>query len=246
LTRLKSGKNLPAFSSCCPAWVKFVEFYYPEFVPNLCTSRSPQVMLGGIIKNYWAQKEGINPEDIEVVSIMPCVAKKYEVKREEMKINGLFPVDKVLTTRELAYLIKQNKIDLKNIPVEEADNPFGMPSGAGVIYGASGGVFESALRTDEFKKVRGQEGIKINAIKIGDKTIKSVVVNGIRNAQKMLEELKKDPQAFQAMEVMACPGGCIGGGGQPVPTNSELRKKRAEALYTIDEKKELRFAHEIP
>jgi iron only hydrogenase large subunit-like protein len=165
-----------------------------------------------------------------------------------MKINGLFPVDKVLTTRELAYLIKQNKIDLKNIPVEEADNPFGMPSGAGVIYGASGGVFESALRTvyfkatgknpsgDEFKKVRGQEGIKINAIKIGDKTIKSVVVNGIRNAQKMLEELKKDPQAFQAMEVMACPGGCIG----------ELRKKRAEALYTIDEKKELRFAHENP
>lgn len=258
LERLKSGKNLPGFSSCCPSWVKFVEFYYPEFIPNLCTSRSPQIMLGGLIKTYWAQKEGIKPEDIKVVSIMPCVAKKYEVKREEMKINGLFPVDKVLTTREIAYLIKRNKIDLKNIPSEEADDPFGMPSGAGVIYGASGGVFESALRTvyfkatgnnpqeDEFKKVRGQEGIKINEIKIGDKVIKSVVVNGIRNARKMLEELKKDPNAFQAMEVMACPGGCIGGGGQPVPTNSQIRRKRAEALYVIDAKKEVRFAHANP
>jgi len=258
LERLKSGKNLPAFSSCCPSWVKFVEFYYPEFVPNLCTSRSPQTMLGGVIKNYWAQKEGFKPEDIEVVSVMPCVAKKYEIKREEMKINGLFPVDKVLTTREIAYLIKKNKIDLKNIAAGEADDPFGMPSGAGVIYGASGGVFESALRTvyfkatgknpagDEFKRVRGQEGIKINEITIGDKIIKSVVVNGIRNARKMLEELKKNPQAFQAMEVMACPGGCIGGGGQPVPTNSQLRKKRAAALYDIDAKKEFRCAHENP
>jgi iron only hydrogenase large subunit-like protein len=215
-------------------------------------------MLGGLIKTYWARKEGLAVEDIEVVSVMPCVSKKYEIKREEMKINGIFPVDKVLTTREIAYLIKKNKIDLKNILAQEADDPFGMPSGAGVIYGASGGVFESALRTvyfkatgknpakDAFKEVRGQEGIKINEIKIGDKIIKSVVVSGIRNAQKMLEELKKDPNAFQAMEVMACPGGCIGGGGQPVPTTSAIRKKRAAALYAIDAKKEVRCAHENP
>ena len=258
LERLVSGKNLPGFSSCCPAWVKFVEFYYPEFVPNLCTSRSPQTMLGGVIKTYWAQKERIKPEDIEVVSVMPCVAKKYEIKREEMKIDGLFPVDKVLTTREIAYLFKKNRIDLKNIPAEDADDPFGLPSGAGVIYGASGGVLESALRTvyfkatgknperDEFKKVRGQERIKVNEITIGDRVIKSVVVNGIRNAKKILEELKKNPQAYQAMEVMACPGGCIGGGGQPVPTNSQIRKKRAEALYVIDAQKEVRCAHDNP
>ncbi len=258
LERLESGKNLPAFSSCCPAWVKFLEFYYPEFLPNLCTSRSPQAMLGGIIKTYWAKNLHLKPDDIFVVSIMPCVAKKYEIKREEVKISDFYPVDQVLTTRELAYLFKKNKIDLKNLSAEEADNPFGLPSGAGVIYGASGGVFESALRTayfkalgknprgNEFQSVRGQDGIKRNEIKIGDRVIKSVVVNGIRNARKMLEELKANPQAFQAMEVMACPGGCVGGGGQPVPTDGELRKKRAQALYEIDENKAVRFAHENP
>jgi iron only hydrogenase large subunit-like protein len=256
--RLSKNENLPAFSSCCPSWVKFVEFYYPEFIHNLCTSRSPQMMLGGLIKTFWAEKEKIDPKNIVVVSIMPCVSKKYEIKREEMKIDGMFPVDYVLTTRELAYLFKKNKIDLKNIEPQMADDPFGMPTGAGVIYGASGGVFESALRTAyfkitgknlenvEIKEIRGLEGIRRRELKIGDLTIKTVIVNGIRNAKKMLEELKKNPKAFDTMEVMACPGGCIGGGGQPVPTDSEIRQKRASALYKIDEKKELRLAHENP
>lgn len=256
--RLEKEENLPAFSSCCPAWVKFLEFYHPEFIPNLCTSRSPQIMLGGLIKTFWAEKEKIDPKNIVVVSIMPCVAKKYEIKREEMKIDGMFPVDYVLTTRELAYLFKKNKIDLRSINPQKADDPFGLPSGAGVIYGASGGVFESALRTAYFKitgknledvaikEVRGMQGIKRREIKIGNKAVKTVVVNGIRNARKMLFELKKNPKAFDTMEVMACPGGCIGGGGQPVPTDEEIRKKRAAALYDIDDKKELRLAHENP
>lgn len=257
--RVISGENLPAFSSCCPAWVKFLEFYYPKFLNNLCTSRSPQAMMGGLIKTYWAEKNNIDPKDILVVSVMPCVAKKYEIKREELKLeNGLFPVDVILTTREAARLMIKHKIDLKNIEPEEADNPFGFPSGAGVIYGASGGVFESAFRTAYFKatgknlenidvkEVRGLDGIRKRELKLGDKTIKTVLVNGIKNAKKMMEDLKENPDAFQAMEVMACPGGCIGGGGQPIPTTPEIRKKRAEALYDVDAKKELRLAHENP
>jgi iron-only hydrogenase group A len=256
--RLEKGENLPAFSSCCPSWVKFIEFYYPEFIPNLCTSRSPQVMLGGLIKTYWAEKEKIDPQNIIVVSVMPCVSKKYEVQREELKIEGMFPVDYVMTTRELAYFLKKNKIDLGKIEPVAADNPFGDPSGAGVIYGASGGVFESALRTAYYKitgknladvnikEMRGLQGIKQKEISLGEKKIKTVIVSGIQNAEKMLKELKKNPEAFQTMEVMACPGGCIGGGGQPVPTNAAIRKKRAESLYAIDEKKELRLAHENP
>lgn len=255
--RVKTGENLPAFSSCCPAWVKFVEFYYPEFIPNFCTSRSPQVMMGGIIKTYWAKENNIDPKNITVVSIMPCTAKKFEIEREELKLeNGTFPVDFVLTTREAARLLKKHGVDLKNIESKEADNPFGDPTGAGVIYGASGGVFESAFRTAYFmatgknmenidvKEIRGLDGIKIKELKLGDKLLKVRVVNGIKNARKMLLELKKDPKAFQAMEVMACPGGCIGGGGQPIPSTPEIRKKRAEALYEIDTEKKTRLAHE--
>ncbi len=257
--RVKTGENLPAFSSCCPAWVKFVEFYYPEFISNFCTSRSPQIMMGGIIKTYWAKENNIDPKDIIVVSIMPCTAKKFEIKREEMKLeNGCFPVDYVLTTREAARLLQKHRIDLKNIKPDEADNPFGDPSGAGVIYGASGGVFESAFRTAYFmatgknmedinvKEVRGMEGIKIKELKLGDTILKVAVASGIKNAQKMLEVLKKDPGAFHAMEVMACPGGCIGGGGQPIPSTPEIRKKRAEALYKVDAEKKVRLAHENP
>ena len=141
IERVSTGNNLPAFSSCCPAWVKFLEFYYPEFIHNLCTSRSPQIMMGGILKTYWAKENNIDPKNIIVVSVMPCTAKKFEIKREEMRLeNGCFPIDYVLTTREMARLFKKHGIDLKNMESEEADNPFGDPSGAGVIYGASGGV----------------------------------------------------------------------------------------------------------
>lgn len=258
IERLQSGERLPAMSSCCPAWVKFLEFNYPEFVPNLCTSRSPQIMFGGIIKTHFAEKMGIDPDMITVVSIMPCVAKKYEIKREELKIDGRYPVDKVLTTRELIRLLKKNQIDLKTVGTAEADDPLGSPSGAGVIYGASGGVFESAFRTAYFKltgeelpdhaieEIRGEEGVKRKEIQVGDRTVRICVVNGVKNARTVLEELKADPSRYDAVEVMACPGGCVGGGGQPLPTNKHVVRERAKSLYTIDAGKPMRRAHENP
>ncbi|MEA3453104.1 MAG: [FeFe] hydrogenase, group A, partial [Patescibacteria group bacterium] len=254
--RITKNEKLPAMSSCCPAWVKFIEFYYPEFIENLCTSRSPQTMLGGIIKHYWSKENNIKPKDIFMVSIMPCVAKKFEIKRKELKIDGLYPVDSVLTTRELVRIFKQNKIDLREMNSMEADDPLGQPSGAGVIYGSSGGVFESALRTayfkmtnqelpqDAVKEIRGMDRVKRKEIKIGDRTIKICVVNGIKNAQKVMEELKDDPQKYDAVEVMACPGGCVGGGGQSMPSNKEIIKKRGASLYIIDDKKEVKSAHQ--
>lgn len=258
IERLSKNKNLPAMSSCCPAWVKFLEFNYPEFIPNLCTSRSPQVMLGGIVKNYWSKKNNINPENIFTVSIMPCVAKKFEIKREELKIDNQYPVDMVLTTRELVRLLKKNQIDLENISEEEADDPLGSPSGAGVIYGSSGGVFESALRTACFKmtgaelpenaaaEIRGAKGIKTKKIKIGERVIKICVVSGIKNAQKMLEKIKENPGLFDALEVMACPGGCVGGGGQSLPTTQKIVAERSKSLYAIDSEKTMKRAHENP
>jgi iron-only hydrogenase group A len=258
IERLNGKSILPMFTSCCPSWVKFVEFYYPEFIPNLTTVRSPHVILGGLIKTFWAKKEKINPKKIVVVSIMPCVAKKYEIKRDELKINGLSPVDYVLTTRELAFLFNKNKISLKDIKPQKADNPLGSPTGAGVIYGATGGVTESALRTAyekltkkklsklEFEKVRGAEGIKKSVININGKKLKLAVINGLGDAKRTLEELKKNPKLYDYMEVMACFGGCIGGGGQPVPTDAKIRKDRAKALYNIDTEKKIRLAHENP
>ncbi|NTW14197.1 MAG: 4Fe-4S dicluster domain-containing protein [Candidatus Moranbacteria bacterium] len=256
LERLESGENLPAMTSCCPSWVRFVEFFYPEFLPNLATSRSPQIMLGGIIKKILPERIGRKPEDIVVVSIMPCVSKKYEVRRKEMKIDGLYPVDRVLTTRELARLLKKKGIDLGRIDPEPADDPMGEPSGAGVIYGSSGGVFESALRTaffratgenipdDAVREIRGHDGIKRKELDINGKTVKLAVVSGLGNARKILEELKENPQAYDAVEVMTCPGGCVGGGGQPIPSSKETIWKRAQALYDIDRDKTMRRAHE--
>jgi len=261
IEKAKKQKGLSSvlcFSSCCPSWVKFVEFYYPEFIPNISTTRPPHIILGGLIKTYFAKKENLDPKKIIVVSIMPCTAKKYEIERQELKIGNLKPVDYVLTTRELAFLFIKHKIDLKKIKPEKPDSPLGIPSGAGVIYGASGGVMESALRTIykkltnkrltkiDFKQVRGQEGLKKAEIEIGGKKIKVAIANGMPNAKKILEELKINPRAYNFVEVMACPGGCIGGGGQPVPANSKIRKERANALYQIDSKKEQRVAHENP
>ena len=263
LERIEQNGTLPMMTSCCPSWVKFVEFYFPEFIPNLTSVRSPHIILGGLIKTYFAEKQKINPKNIVVVSIMPCTAKKYEIKREELKIDGLPPVDFVLTTRELARLFKKKKIDLKKIKPQKPDAPLGISSGAGVIYGASGGVMESALRTAilgfgkiekeninlykiEFKELRGASGIKIGEAQIKEKKIRLAVVNGLLNARKILEEIKEEPDLYHYIEVMACPGGCIGGGGQPLPTTPEIRKKRAEGLYKIDSSKELRLAHENP
>jgi iron-only hydrogenase group A len=256
--RLEKGGALPMFTSCCPAWVKFVEFYHPELIPNFTSSRSPQIMLGGLIKTYFAEKQGLDPKNIIVVSIMPCVAKKYEIKKEELRVNGMSAVDFVLTTRELAFLFKKRHIDLEKIKPAKLDNPLGEPSGAGVIYGASGGVMESALRVAcemisgkklfclDFKGVRGQEGIKKADAKIGDRIIKVAAISGIGNAIKIIKELKDNPRVYDYIEVMACPGGCIGGGGQPIPADKEIRKKRADSLYSIDENKKIRSALRNP
>ncbi len=256
--RIISGGPLPIMTSCCPSWVKFVEFYYPEFIPNLASSRSPQIMLGGLVKEHWSRKEGLRPEDIEMVSIMPCVSKKAEAARDEMRIDGNLPVDRVLTTRELARLFRKRGIDLSKLDPEPADDPFGVASGAGVIYGSSGGVFESAFRTayhlmtkeelpeGAMQDIRGLAGRKEKEVEIGGKTIRICVVSGLDNARKVLEELKEDPRRYDALEVMTCPGGCIGGGGQPIPTSVAIAKKRSEGLYSIDRSGELRVAHENP
>lgn len=255
--KIKNGTG-PCFTSCCPAWVRYLEFNYPEMIKYFATTRSPQIISGGLIKTYWASKEEIDPKKISVISVMPCTSKKIEIQRKEVEINGLRPVDYVMTTRELAYLFKKKGINLKNIEPEPADSPFGDPSGAGVIYGASGGVVESALRTAyfkltgkdlpnvEFEQVRGLQGMKKAELEIEGKKIKIAVVNGLANAKIIIEELKKDPHAYDAVEVMACPGGCIGGGGQPMPVSEEIRKKRAAALYQIDRDKPVRLAHRNP
>jgi len=258
IKKVTKGKCHTLFSSCCPSWVRFVELYYPEFLKNIATTRSPHIILGGLIKTFYAKQKKIDPNNIVVVSIMPCVAKKYEITRKELLINGIRPVDYVLTTRELARLFKKHNIDLKKVKPAKIDNDFGLPSGSGVIYGASGGVMESALRTASyaldktklakinFKQIRGQKGIKTAKIQLNGKTINIAAVSGTGNAKKILEELKQNPSAYSCVEVMACPGGCIGGGGQPVWADSEIRQKRADSLYKIDRKKQVKIATENP
>jgi iron-only hydrogenase group A len=257
IAKMKKGKT-PCFSSCCPSWVKFLEFNYPEFIPNIATTRSPHVILGGLIKTYFAKKERIDPKRITVISVMPCVAKKYEIERKELMIGGIKPVDYVMTTRELAYLLTKRKIDLEKVKEQKADDPFGFPSGAGVIYGVSGGVMESVLRTAysemtgkkpgklKFVKIRGLKSAKKASMNINGKILKMAVINGIGEAKKIIEELKKNPKLYDGIEVMACLGGCIGGGGQPVPTDASIREERARSLYKIDDKLKLRLADENP
>lgn len=271
--KIKSGQGLPMFTSCCPSWIKYVEFFRPDLIPNMTTARSPQMHSAGIIKTYWAEKMKIDPKNIVVVSIMPCTAKKFEASRKELRIKGIWPIDHVITTREFAWMIKKNKIDFKNLKSMPIDNPISEASGAGAIYGASGGVMESALRTAEyliqtaqdtlcldvkkaeklkkfcnssanrrieFEDVRGQEGIKKASLLLGGKKIRVAVVNGIGNIQPILDNLKE----FDYIEVMACPDGCIGGGGQPIWTTAEIRRKRLAALYKIDQASKTRKAHD--
>jgi NADP-reducing hydrogenase subunit HndD len=257
--RIKRNKRLPILSSCCPSWVRYIELHYPEYIKNLSTTKSPQIILGGLIKTYWAEKQSIDPKKIFVVSIMPCTAKKYEISRPQLKINGLNPVDCVLTTREFLRLAKKHNIDFSKLESQKADQIFGDPSGAGIIYGATGGVMESVFRTAfekltgenlknvDFKEVRGMEWIKETEIKVGSETKKIAVINGLGNAQKFLNDLRlKKRSGYTCIEVMACPGGCIGGGGQPMPTNMQIRKRRAEALYLLDKDKKIRKAQDNP
>lgn len=250
---------LPMFTSCCPGWVKFLEFYYPEMIPHLTTARSPHIHSGGAYKTWWAKKAGIDPSRIVVVSLMPCTSKKYEADMEKLSFEyqgyKLKPVDLVLTTRETAALLKKHQIDLLNLPESEADLE-GEYSGAAAIYGASGGVMESALRTTahlltgqelpkvDLQEVRGMKGIKKATIKIGEQEIKVAVVATPRNARNILEKIKRGLEEYDYIEFMACPGGCIGGGGQPLQGTIETIKKRIAGLYTIDANKKVRRAHE--
>lgn len=259
LSRLKNGGQLPLITSCSPGWIKFCETYYPEFIPNLSSCKSPQQMFGALVKSYYAEKSGINPEDIFVVSIMPCTAKKFEVSREEM----IKDVDVALTTRELAEMIKLAGIDFASLEDEVCDEMVGVASGAAHIFGATGGVMEAALRTvyeivtgetlvaPEFHEVRGIEGIKEAEYNLNGTVVKVAVTSGLTNAAKLLDRIKNGEAEYHFVEVMACPGGCVNGGGQPhqpgeVRNFTDLRAERAKALYTEDAKMTLRKSHENP
>lgn len=258
LERLGNKKAVfPMTTSCCPAWVAYVESHHPELLPHLTTARSPHIHCAGAIKTYWAEHMGISAKKITVVSIVPCTAKKYEAARSELGYRGRPLVDYALTTREFAYLIKRHKIDFKNLPDGKGEDIFNSGSGAAAIYGASGGVMESALRTAnalvcaksrkascenrlEFKEVRGLAGFKEATVNLDGKKIRVGVVNGIGHIERVLPHLKK----YHYIEVMACPGGCLGGGGQPIPTTTAIRQKRLAGLYNIDRARPKRRAHE--
>lgn len=248
---------LPMFTSCCPAWVKFIEFYQPEMIPHVSIARSPQIHSGVAYKTWWAEKEGLDPKDIVVVSFMPCTSKKYESSHDKLKVDGWKPVDYVLTTRETESLLKKHHLDLPNLPPSEVDQA-GTYSGAGAIYGASGGVMESALRTAakmltgrdlpklELEPVRGMAGIKRAELELAGKKLRVAVVSTPKNAKVILQEIWENPGAYHYIEFMACPGGCIGGGGQPIPSTKEIVEKRIAGLYQIDDKMKLRQAHNNP
>jgi NADH-quinone oxidoreductase subunit G/NADP-reducing hydrogenase subunit HndD len=244
--RVKHGGVLPMFTSCSPAWVKFVETFYPEFIPNLSTCKSPQAMMGAIIKTHWAQRAGLKPENIFSVSIMPCTAKKFEAARPEMGRGGVRDVDAVLTTRELARLLKQHNLSLRELQPETPDTPFGERSTAGKIFGASGGVMEAALRTAywmitggdaaalDFKEVRGLDGIKEYRVNVGGLDVGVAVANSLSNARKIIEQIKRGRKDLLFIEIMSCPGGCVGGGGQPLGPTKDAIRARMDTLYTID------------
>ena len=263
IERLNENGKLPMITSCSPGWVRFIEMNYPELLDNLSTCKSPHQMFGAILKTYYAKKENIDPKKMFVVSVMPCVAKKYERTRPEMKNEELDNVDAVITTRELARMIKQANLEFQNLEETAFDDPMGEATGAGAIFGTTGGVMEAALRTAaetitgeslekiEFEDIRGAKGIKRANVEIAGREIKVVVAHGLSNARKILEEIKEGKADYHFIEIMACPGGCIMGGGQPIVSSKtrskiDVRKKRAEALYKIDEKSKIRKSHENP
>lgn len=263
INRFKNNDNLPMITSCSPGWVKYIEMNYPELLPHLSSCKSPHEMFGAIIKTYYAKKENIDPKKIYVVSVMPCIAKKFERQREEMKEEELFDVDNVITTRELARMIKQANIEFDKLEDSKFDSPMGEATGAGAIFGVTGGVMEAALRTAQdtltgeslsqidFEEVRGTQNIKRATIEIDGKEIKVVAASGLANAKTILEEIKQGKADYQFVEIMACPGGCIMGGGQPIKSSKiqaevDVKKLRAQALYSIDEKSVIRKSHENP
>lgn len=263
LSRFKNGGKLPMITSCSPGWVKFCEHYYPEFTENLSTCKSPQQMLGAILKTYYAQKMGWDPKDIVSVSIMPCTAKKFEVKRDDQDAAGVADVDIALTTRELARMIRRAGIDFNSLPEEKFDAPLGISTGAGVIFGATGGVMEAALRTAvfaltgtnpekvDFVDVRGTDGWKEASYTVAGVTLNIAVASGLKNAANLLDAVKSGEKNYQFIEIMCCPGGCVNGGGQPVVDSAtrmkvDVQAKRAAVLYNLDKNMPLRMSHENP
>ncbi|MGC6176323.1 NADH-dependent [FeFe] hydrogenase, group A6 [Lacrimispora sp. 38-1] len=261
--RVQHGGVLPLITSCSPGWVKYCEHYFPDMTENLSSCKSPQQMFGAIAKSYYAEKMGLKPEDIVSVSIMPCTAKKFEIGRDDQDANGVADVDYAMTTRELARMIKQAGIRFNNLPDEEFDAPLGIYSGAGVIFGATGGVMEAALRTavetltgEELKKldftdVRGTEGIKEATYHVGDMDVKVAVASGLGNARDLLNKVKSGEADYHFIEIMGCPGGCVNGGGQPqqpgyVRNTTDIRTLRAKVLYDTDAAASIRKSHENP
>lgn len=258
IDRIKNKKKMPLFTSCCPSWVLFVEKYFPQYFPNLSSCKSPQQMMGALIKTYWTQKEKMNPKNIVSVAVMPCTSKKYEADRPEMKASGQQDVDIVLTVRELARLLRKKKINPAYLEDKKFDPALGISTGAGILFAQSGGVTEAALRTAvekltgeelgklEFEMVRGEAEYKCAEIEIGNLKLRIAVVHEIRNARKLLEDIKSGKADFDFVEVMACPNGCIGGGGQPQPTNKFVRKARIQAVLDRDKNMPIRKSHENP
>lgn len=257
--RLQHGGKLPILTSCCPGWVKFFEHQFSDLLEIPSTCKSPQEMFGAITKSYYAQKMGIDPKDIIVVSVMPCLAKKYEAARPEFGKDGHQDVDIVISTRELAKMLKEAGIDFNSLEEENFDNPLGESTGASVIFGTTGGVLEAALRTAyewltnstleniDFEQVRGLEGLREATVKINDLDVKVAVVHGLGNARKLLEAIRAGEANYHVIEIMACPGGCVGGGGQPyLKGEIKILKARASALYGVDKAKTIRKSHENP
>jgi len=258
INRIKTGKPMPMFTSCCPGWVKFVEKKYPEMIPHLSTCKSPQQMFGALLKSYWCEKNNVDPKNLYVVSVIPCTAKKNECKREEMKND----VDAAITTRELARMIKTAGIKFTELPDEEFDNPFAVATGGGAIFGATGGVMEAALRTAahmmdgsfeviDFFAVRGTNPIKEATYLVAGNTIRVAVASGLANAETIIKQIQSGEKQYDFVEIMACPGGCVNGGGQPtlsdsVRNSTELKETRAKALYTADVNNEFRRSADSP
>ncbi len=255
LSRVQNGGTLPMITSCSPGWIKFCETYYPDLIPNLSTCKSPQQMFGAILKTYYAEKIGMEAKDIMSVSVMPCTAKKFEAAREEFSHNGIADIDVVITVQEVARMIRSAGIDFKTIPASEFDNPFGTGSGAGEIFGATGGVMEAALRTVyevvtgevlqdiEFTQVRGFDGIKEATVQVGDLAVNVCIAHGLANARKVCEMIQNGTANYHFIEIMACPGGCIGGGGNPIKLWSKMTK-RLDATYATDKVLPIRKSHQ--
>lgn len=272
IRRLRTNGTLPMITSCSPGWIKFAEHFYPSSLAHLSTCKSPQQMFGAVAKTYYASKTGIDPRNIVVVSVMPCTAKKFEARRPEMmsafeywkdkrawsETDAFYDVDYVLTTRELARMFRETGVRFSSLPSEEFDHPLGESTGAAVIFGATGGVMEAALRTAyevvtgspltnvEFTAVRGMEGLKEASVDMNGTVVKVAVAHTLKNARTLLDQIERGESPYAFIEIMTCPGGCLGGGGQPIPTTWAVRRQRAESLYREDAGKSVRKSHENP